>query len=151
MLGLDVTLRTGATAAVLQRMGELGPLGTELLPAGPRAVPVGQRARLAGGSARGVRGGGVPPGGNGRPPRGQARRSMTSARWRGWRSLNCSAWTDRVQVELAGQPAGMTVTDFDVPGEVNGGNARVAMRIDVENFWDVTLGAYARVAAAMGR
>ena len=31
MLGLDVTLRTGATAAVLQRMSELGPLGTELL------------------------------------------------------------------------------------------------------------------------
>src|SRR5260370_11516243 len=31
MLGLDVTLRTGATAAVLQQMGELGPLGTELL------------------------------------------------------------------------------------------------------------------------
>ena len=30
MLGLDVTLRTGATAAVLRRMGELGPLGTEL-------------------------------------------------------------------------------------------------------------------------
>src|SRR3984893_11755162 len=31
VLGLDVTLRTGATPAVLARMRELGPLGTELL------------------------------------------------------------------------------------------------------------------------
>ena len=30
-LGLDVTLQTGASSAVLQRMGELGPLGTELV------------------------------------------------------------------------------------------------------------------------
>jgi purine nucleosidase len=58
----------------------------------------------------------------------------------------------RVQVELAGQlTAGMTVTDFDVPGEVEGGNANVAMRIDVDRFWEVTLGAYTRVAAAMER
>jgi purine nucleosidase len=58
----------------------------------------------------------------------------------------------RVQVELAGQlTAGMTVTDFAAGGEVDGGNALVAMRIDVEKFWDVTLGAYARVAAAMSR
>jgi hypothetical protein len=45
----------------------------------------------------------------------------------------------------------MTVTDFDAPGQVDGGNALVAMRIDVEKFWDVTLGAYARVAAVMSR
>src|SRR5205823_5943526 len=31
MLGLDVTMRTGATEAVLRRMSELGPLGTGLL------------------------------------------------------------------------------------------------------------------------
>ena len=31
MLGLDVTLRTGATEAVLRRMSGLGPLGMELL------------------------------------------------------------------------------------------------------------------------
>src|ERR1700687_3658657 len=56
------------------------------------------------------------------------------------------------QVELAGQlTAGMTVTDFGAPGEVNGGNALVAMRIDVDRFWGVTLGAYTRVAEAMGR
>jgi hypothetical protein len=45
----------------------------------------------------------------------------------------------------------MTVTDFDVPGDVDSGNALVAMRIDVDRFWEVTLGAYARVAEAMGR
>ena len=57
----------------------------------------------------------------------------------------------RVQVELAGQlTAGMTVTDFDVPGQVDSGNALVAMSIDVDDFWAVTLGAYARVATAMG-
>jgi purine nucleosidase len=54
----------------------------------------------------------------------------------------------RVQVETAGQlTAGMTVTDFGANG---GGNARVAMRIDVDRFWEVTLDVYARVAAAMG-
>jgi Inosine-uridine nucleoside N-ribohydrolase len=58
----------------------------------------------------------------------------------------------RVQVEVTGQfTAGMTVTDFDFPGEVGSGNAQVAMRIDADRFWDVTLGTYARVADAIGR
>jgi purine nucleosidase len=58
----------------------------------------------------------------------------------------------RVQVEVTGQfTAGMTVIDFDFPGEVGSGNALVAMRIDVDKFWDVTLGTYARVAGAVGR
>jgi purine nucleosidase len=57
----------------------------------------------------------------------------------------------RVQVELAGQfTSGMTVTDFDAPGEVGTGNAQVAMRIDVDRFWKATLGTYATVAGAMG-
>jgi len=43
------------------------------------------------------------------------------------------------------------VTDFDFPGEVGSGNALVAMRIDVDRFWDVTLGTYGRVAGAAGR
>jgi len=56
----------------------------------------------------------------------------------------------RVQVELAGQfTAGMTVADFDAPGEVGNGNAMVAMRIEVGKFWEVTLGTYAKVAEAM--
>jgi inosine-uridine nucleoside N-ribohydrolase len=60
----------------------------------------------------------------------------------------------RVQVETAGQlTAGMTVTDFGVGAAGladGGGNARVAMRIDVDRFWEVTLDVYAGVAAAMG-
>jgi hypothetical protein len=31
-----------------------------------------------------------------------------------------------------------------------GGNARVAMSIDVDGFWELTLGTYQRVAQAMG-
>ena len=62
------------------------------------------------------------------------------------------AW---VQVETAGRlTAGMTVTDFAAAGlaaqVADGGNARVAMSIDVDGFWDLTLGVYQRVAQAMG-
>ena len=126
MLGLDVTLRTGATEAVLRRMRDLGRLGTGLLlpaleqyhsvsePAGPPVHDVCAVAWVAEPEVFGL----VPA---------------------------------RVQVELNGQlTAGMTVTDFEFPGEMNSGNAMVAMRIDVARFWDVTLGTYARVARAMG-
>jgi purine nucleosidase len=63
------------------------------------------------------------------------------------------AW---VQVETAGRlTAGMTVTDFATPGlgarEADDGNARVAMSIEVDKFWDLTLGTYQRVTSAMGR
>jgi purine nucleosidase len=69
-------------------------------------------------------------------------------------------------VETAGQlTSGMTVTDFGASGagasgagasggqgvQVDGGNAQVAMSIDVDGFWELTLGVYQRVAAAMGR
>ena len=121
MLGLDVTLRTGATAAVLQRMSELGPLGTELLrPALEQYRSVSE------------------PGG---PPV----HDVCAVAWVAQPEL-FGLVPARVQVELAGQlTAGMTVTDFDV----DGGNALVAMSIDVDSFWEVTLGAYARVAEAM--
>jgi hypothetical protein len=33
----------------------------------------------------------------------------------------------------------------------DGGNAQVAMSIDVDRFWDLTLDTYQRVAQAMGR
>ena len=140
MLGLDVTLRTGASAAVLQRMGELGPLGTELL----RPALEQYRSVSEPGSRGGL--GGSSPLGAGPPVH-----DVCAVAWVAQPEL-FGVDPARVQVELAGQlTAGMTVTDFDVPGEVNGGNARVAMRIDVEKFWEVTFGAYARVAAAMGR
>jgi len=56
----------------------------------------------------------------------------------------------RVQVEVAGQlTTGMTVTGFELPGELEDGNALVAMDIDVEKFWEVTLETYTRVAASL--
>ena len=127
MLGLDVTLRTGATAAVLQQMSELGPLGTELLrPALEQYRSVSE------------------PGG---PPV----HDVCAVAWVAQPEL-FGLVPARVQVELAGQfTAGMTVTDFDAPGGVDSGNALVAMRIDVDRFWKVTLGTYTRVAGAMGR
>jgi purine nucleosidase len=127
MLGLDVTLRTGASAAVLQRMSGLGPLGTELLrPALEQYRSVGE------------------PGG---PPVHDVCAVAFVAQPELFGLVPA-----RVQVELAGQfTAGMTVTDFDVPSEIDGGNALVAMRIDVAGFWELTLGTYARVARAMHR
>jgi len=125
MLGLDVTLRTGAGPAVLQRMGELGPLGTELL------LPALDQYRSAGG-----RGG---------PPV----HDVCAVAWVAQPDL-FGLVPARVQVELTGQfTAGMTVTDFDLPGEMGSGNALVAMHIDVAEFWRVTLGTYTRVAETM--
>ncbi len=139
MFGLDVTLRTGATAAVLQRMSELGPLGTELLR--PAREQYGSVRAPA---ARGGLGGSTPLGAG--PPV----HDVCAVAWVAQPEL-FGLVPARVQVELAGQlTAGMTVTDFDIPGEVDGGNALVAMNIDVDQFWEVTLGAYARVATAMG-
>jgi len=67
----------------------------------------------------------------------------------------------QVEVETAGQlTSGMTVTDFEAPGsgalgsqatQAEGGNARVAMSIDVDGFWALTLDAYRRVAQAIRR
>jgi inosine-uridine nucleoside N-ribohydrolase len=125
MLGLDVTLRTGASAAVLQRMSELGPLGTELL------RPALEQYRSA------------------REPSGAPVHDVCAVAWVAEPDL-FGLVPARVQVELAGQlTAGMTVTDFDAPGEAGSGNALVAMSIDVDGFWEVTLGTYARVAGAM--
>jgi purine nucleosidase len=148
VLGLDVTLRTGATPAVLQRMRELGPLGTELLlpaldqyrsvsePSGPPP----QAARLAG----------PPQAAEPAPPV----HDVCAVAWVAQPSL-FGLVPARVQVETAGQlTSGMTVTDFEGPDlgvQADGGNARVAMSIDVDGFWELTLGAYQRVAAAMGR
>jgi purine nucleosidase len=139
MLGLDVTLRTGATAAVLERMRDLGRLGNDLLlPALAQYMSVSE------------------PGG---PPV----HDVCAVAWVAQPDV-FGLVPARVQVETAGQlTAGMTVTDFGVgaagladgglagggPAD-GGGNARVAMRIDVDRFWEVTLDVYARVAAAMG-
>jgi purine nucleosidase len=125
MLGLDVTLRTGANDAVLRRMGELGPLGTRLL------LPALEQYRSV------------------REPGGPPVHDVCAVAWVAEPDL-FGLIAARVQVELAGQfTSGMTVTDFTAPGEVGNGNALVAMHIDVDKFWEVTLGTYARVAGAM--
>ena len=149
MLGLDVTLRTGVTEAVLRRMSKLGPLGTGLL------LPALEQYRSV--SESGLRGGlGSPPlaaGSAASAPLGAGPpvHDVCAVAWVAEPDL-FGLVPARVQVEVTGQfTAGMTVTDFDFPGEVGGGNALVAMRIDVDRFWDVTLGTYARVAAVAGR
>ena len=127
MLGLDVTLRTGATEAVLRRMSELGQLGTGLL------LPALEQYRSV-----------SEPGG---PPV----HDVCAVAWVAEPDL-FGLVPARVQVEVAGQfTAGMTVTDFDFPGEVGSGNAQVAMRIDVDRFWDVTLGHLRAGRRGMGR
>jgi purine nucleosidase len=124
-LGLDVTLQTGASAAVRKRMAGLGRLGTDLL------LPALDRY-----SSEALTGG---------PPV----HDVCAVAWvaePGLFGLK-PAW---VQVETAGRlTAGMTVTDFDAPGVgADEGNARVAMSIDVDRFWDLTLHTYQRVAQA---
>ena len=148
-LGLDVTLQTGPSPTVLRRMRELGPFGTELvLPALERyrsvperrggAGPPPQAARLAGSSPRASTAG---------PPV----HDVCAVAWVAAPEL-FGLVPARVQVETAGQlTSGMTVTDFEAVGQVDCGNARVAMSIDVDGFWELTLGTYERVAAAMGR
>jgi purine nucleosidase len=128
-LGLDVTMKTGATSAVRERMRELGPLGTELL------LPALAQYRSV------------------REPAGPPVHDVCAVAWVAQPDL-FGLVPARVQVETAGQlTSGMTVTDFDevALGVHDGGNARVAMSIDVDRFWAVALGAYQRVAAAMGR
>ncbi|MGD0067619.1 MAG: nucleoside hydrolase [Streptosporangiaceae bacterium] len=125
MLGLDVTLRTSATAAVQQRMRELGPLGTRLL------LPALEQYRSV------------------REPSGPPVHDVCAVAWVAQPEL-FGLVPARVQVEVAGQfTAGMTVTDFDVPGEAGQPNAMVALDLDVEKFWEVTLGAYTRVATSL--
>ena len=152
MLGLDVTLRTGATDEVLRRMGELGPLGSKLLlPALEQYRSV--RERRPRGGVPGGSGGMASPWGKAEPAplaAGPPVHDVCAVAWVAEPDL-FGLVPARVQVELAGQfTSGMTVTDFDAPGEVGTGNALVAMRIDVDKFWEATLGTYARVAGAMG-
>jgi purine nucleosidase len=122
MLGLDVTMRSGADDEVLRRMGELGPLGHQLL------LPALEQYRSV------------------REPGGPPVHDVCAVAWVAEPDL-FGLVPARVQVELNGHlTAGMTVTDFEADGEIDGGNAMVAMQIDVTRFWEVTLGTYARIA-----
>jgi purine nucleosidase len=133
MLGLDVTLRTAVTPAVLQRMRDLGPFGTRLLlPALDRYASAGSAGELSG------------------PPV----HDVCAVAWVAQPGL-FGLVPARVQVETAGRlTAGMTVTEFEAAGsgvQADGGNARVAMSIDVGRFWDLALDTYQRVAGAVAR
>jgi purine nucleosidase len=121
MLGLDVTQRTGAGQAVLDRMGQLGRLGTGLL------LPALEQYRATAGE--------------GGPPVHDVCAVVHVA------EPDMFGFAPaRVDVETAGRlTAGMTVTDFrDEPH-----NAQVGIRIDTDRFWELTLGTYARLAEAM--
>jgi purine nucleosidase len=141
-------MRTGANAAVRERMRGLGRLGAELLvPALDRyaSVALEDPSGPAGSAA---------PGGPPREQPGPPVHDVCAVAWVAQPGLFglVPAW---VQVETAGRlTAGMTVTDFAAAGlaaqVADGGNARVAMSIDVDGFWDLTLGVYQRVAQAMG-
>jgi purine nucleosidase len=121
MLGLDATLKTGATPAVLDRMRALGPLGTGLL------VPALSEYRSVS------------------EPGGPAVHDVCAVVCAADRSL-FELVPARVEVETAGRlTAGMTVTDFGAGQQ----NTRVAMGIDTARFWEVTMDAFARLAGEM--
>jgi purine nucleosidase len=143
MLGLDVTLRTGAGPAVLGRMAGLGPLGTGLL------VPALEQYRSV------------------REPSAPPVHDVCAVAWVAEPGV-FGLVPARVEVETTGRwTSGMTVTDFEPgagspsgpgreaaagPGReaaAGPGNARVAMEIDVDRFWELALGTYARVAAGL--
>jgi purine nucleosidase len=122
MIGLDVTLLARATAAMQQRMGSLGRLGSRLL------LPALAQYRDSADTA-------------GEPPVHDVCAIVSIA------DPAAFSYTPAlVQVETHGTlTAGMTVTDFDPPA---GQNARVATGIDAERFWETVLAAYQRLPVA---
>ena len=121
VLGLDVTLKTGATPATLARMGELGSLGADLL------LPALNQYRSVS------------------EPGGPAVHDVCAVVYVAQPELFGLA-PARIDVETAGRlTSGMTVTDFEATSH----NALVATTIDTERFWELTLGTYASLATAM--
>ena len=137
MVGLDVTEQARATAAVRDRMRGLGRLADDLLLpslSGYRGVSRGTRPAVG-------------PPGQAQEPDGPAVHDVCAvAEVAAPGLLTCVP--ARVEVETAGRwTAGMTVTDFTARPDDQ--NARVAVAIDTEAFWDLVLRAYGRVAAMM--
>jgi len=124
MIGLDVTLLARATAAVQQRMGSLGLLGSRLLL--PALAQYRDSADVTG-----------------EPPVHDVCAIVSVA------DPSVFSYTPAlVQVETHGTlTSGMTVTDFDAPA---GHNAQVATGIDADRFWATVLGAYPRLPVAQG-
>jgi purine nucleosidase len=126
MVGLDVTLRATATAAVLERLGGLGRLADELLLPGLRQFDADLEHV-----------------GSGEPAVHDVCAVAHVARPG---LLGCVP--ARVDVETEGRfTAGMTVTDFRAAATDR--NALVAMSIDVAAFWDTVGAAYGRLATRL--
>jgi purine nucleosidase len=122
MVGLDLTLQAIATAEVIQRMGALGSLGTELI------VPLSTFW--------------TDP--NDPDWQGQAVHDVCAVAYVAHPELFTSRHA-RVDVETAGTfTDGMTVVDFASPAP----NALVPVTLDVGGFWDYVERVYALVAAA---
>ncbi|HEY0717186.1 MAG TPA: nucleoside hydrolase, partial [Streptosporangiaceae bacterium] len=156
MVGLDLTLRARATAAVQDRMRPLGRLATELLLPGlsqyasdaePLPATPATGDDQGEGGPRGAGSGGAGSGETGPAEAGPAVHDVCAVAYVAAPAL-LGCLPARVEVETIGRwTAGMTVTDFRPrTGEQN---ALVAAAIDVRGFWDLVLESYGRVAAAM--
>ena len=121
-IGLDVTLLARATAAVQQRMGSLGSLGSRLLL--PALAQYHDSADATG-----------------EPPVHDVCAIVSIA------DPSVFSYTPAlVQVETHGTfTSGMTVTDFAASA---GHNAQVATGIDAGHFWETVLRAYQRLPVA---
>ena len=124
MIGLDVTLRARATAAVQERMAEFGVLGTQLLL--PAFARYADSHNLTG-----------------EPPVRDVCAVVSAV------EPSAFAYTPAsVQVETTGRvTSGMTVTDFS-PAIIP--NAAVATDIDVDRFWELVWRTYESLAAGLG-
>ena len=124
MIGLDVTLRARATAALQERMRSFGVLGSELL------LPALARYADSNNST-------------GEPPVHDVCAVVSVVEPSVFRYTPAL-----VQVETTGKlTSGMTVTDFStsvIP------NALVATEIDVDRFWELVLRTYGALAASLG-
>jgi purine nucleosidase len=136
MVGLDVTRQARATAAIRDRMRDLGPLADELLlPALSRYLAEDGQVPSRGAAARSG------------PDDGPAVHDVCAVV-----QVACPGVIGlhpaRVEVETQGRwTSGMTVTDFGAaPGACN---ALVATEIDVPGFWELVLSAYANAAAGI--
>jgi len=138
MIGLDVTLRARATAAVQERMGEFGVLGADLL------LPA--LARYADSA---VTSGGRPPAPPDNPETAEGPPVHDVCAVVSVVSPDIFTYTPAaVQVETTGRlTSGMTVTEF-FPSVIP--NAAVATDIDVDRFWDLVLRTYASLSATLG-
>jgi purine nucleosidase len=120
MIGLDVTHQALATKPVRERLSSLGTLGSVLL-----LPALAQYSSLPD------------------PPVHDVCAVVAAV------APHIFGFTEAsVEVETAGRlTSGMTVTEFALSGPPN---AQVATSIDVEGFWDMTIGAYGLVADGLG-